>query len=217
MPFELWPLKEIILQCNPLFFPLYLHVPGALRFNKLVLFSFRTMPKSKLKPEVVLSTVGTITNDIEVPTASEIVFKHTWCIKKYNRSISKQEKFDSPPIRCSVNNLLTLWNLSVRFWKGANGKRIKNPIVLCLNLTSCTTDEPGQVKIRFQLGVWDAKIKHWECCPVSRIALNLDNSQELLSVGYRDLSIRKDHVDSGELDYFKIRHNSSYCPISELT
>lgn len=63
-------------------------------------------------------------------------------------------------------------------------------------MVKCVTEEPGQAKIRFQFGVWDAVIKHWECCPMSRVALNLQTTEDLLSVGHRDLSILKRHIDT---------------------
>lgn len=164
------------------------------------------MPRNKLREQEVPNHIGEVSYDLEVPTASEVVFRHTWCIKKYNRIISKYEVLDSPPIKCAINGLTSFWNLSIRFWRAANGKRVKNPIVLCLNLTSCETEEAGQAKVRFQFGIWDATIKHWECCPVSRVALNLETRKELLSVGHHDLKIRKDHFDQGEL--FKTRISS---------
>jgi hypothetical protein len=79
---------------------------------------------------------------------------------------------------------------------GPNGKKITNPLVVCLNLTGCETEETGQARIRFQFGVWDASIKHWECCPISSVVLNLQNTQELLSVGYKSLGILDRHLDS---------------------
>lgn len=154
------------------------------------------MPK-KTKTTDLVPNIGEVSYELDVPTASDVVFKHTWAIKKYKKTLSQYEVLDSPPIKCAVNGSTTFWNLSIRFWKAANGKRVKNPIVLCLNLTSCEIEEPKQARMRFQFGVWDAAIKHWECCPVSRVVLNLETKQELLSVGYRDLSVRKDHIDAG--------------------
>lgn len=71
-------------------------------------------------------------------------------------------------------------------------------------MVKCMTEEPGQAKIRFQFGVWDAVIKHWECCPMSRVALNLQTSEDLLSVGHRDLSILKRHIDTSRYFYLVI-------------
>lgn len=151
---------------------------------------------AKTKNEELALAFDTLTSDLEVPNASDVVFRHTWCIKKYNKAIRRKETLDSPLFDCSVNGFHTQWNTSIRFWKSANGKRIKNPIVICLNLVKCETEESNQAKIRYQFGVWDAAIKHWECCPMSRVALNLETTVDLLSVGHRDLSILKRHIDS---------------------
>lgn len=90
------------------------------------------------------------------------------------------------------------------FILGPNGKKVTNPVVVCLNLTGCETEETGQARVRFQFGVWDASIRHWECCSISNVVLNLENNHDLLSVGYRSLSILDRHVDGGKCGYQKL-------------
>ncbi|KAL1498372.1 hypothetical protein ABEB36_009181 [Hypothenemus hampei] len=142
--------------------------------------------------------VGSIHEELEVPVASELVFRKIWNIMRFHHTIKKRDLLDSPEFRCSVNGVTTFWNISVRFWKGANGKKVTNPLVICLNLTGCDTEETGQARIRFQFGVWDANIKHWECCPISSVVLNLQNTRELLSVGYKSLGIMDRHIDNSK-------------------
>ncbi|XP_060523162.1 protein roadkill-like isoform X3 [Cylas formicarius] len=159
-----------------------------------------TKPKTKSKhksssKEPLDVEVGSIHEELEVPVASELVFRKIWKIKKFHKTISKRDLLDSPVFRCSVNSVSTFWNISVRFWKGSNGKKVTNPLVVCLNLTGCETEETGQARIRFQFGVWDAQIKHWECCPISSVVLNLQNTHDLLSVGYKSLGILDRHID----------------------
>lgn len=72
-------------------------------------------------------------------------------------------------------------------------------MVLCLNLTGCEIEKAGQVRVRFQFGTWNADIKHWECCPISNIALNLENSHQLLSLGYETLKISDRHFNAGKI------------------
>ncbi|KAJ8923011.1 hypothetical protein NQ315_001559 [Exocentrus adspersus] len=153
--------------------------------------------KSKEK-EVEDLDVGTVHEEVEVPVASEVVFRKIWTIEKFHKTIAKRDLLDSPVFRCSVNGMSTFWNISVRFWKGSNGKKVTNPLVVCLNLTGCETEETGQARVRFQFGIWDANIRHWECCPISSIVLNLQNSKELLSVGYKSLGIMDRHIDSSK-------------------
>ncbi|KAF7273340.1 uncharacterized protein LOC143191193 isoform X2 [Rhynchophorus ferrugineus] len=162
-----------------------------------------TKPKSKSKSannskESLEIEVGSIHEELEVPVASELVFRKIWKIKQFLHTIKKRDLLDSPTFRCSVNGVTTFWNIAVRFWKGANGKKVTNPLVVCLNLTGCETEETGQARVRFQFGVWDANIKHWECCPISSVVLNLQNTKELLSVGYKSLGILDRHIDTNK-------------------
>nr|CAH7734481.1 unnamed protein product [Callosobruchus chinensis] len=158
----------------------------------------KSAAKSKEPPEE--ADVGTIHEEVEVPVASEVVFRKIWRIKKFHKTITRKDSLDSPVFRCSVNGMNTFWNISVRFWKGPNGKKITNPLVICLNLTGCETEETGQARIRFQFGVWDASIRHWECCPISGVVLNLQNSRELISVGYKSLGILDRHIEANTKD-----------------
>lgn len=158
----------------------------------------RLKSKSRKNKEDEDPTVGSVSVDLEVPTASDIVFRETWQIRKFHRTIAKRDFADSPVFRCSVNGLTTYWNVSIRFWKGPNGKKVTNPVVICLNLNGCETEEMGQARVRFQFGVWDASIRHWECCPISDVVFNLNNTQELLSVGYKSLGILDRHINNAK-------------------
>jgi speckle-type POZ protein len=142
--------------------------------------------------------------ELLVPAISDIIFKYTWLIKEYAHSIDKQDSFDSPAFDFNVNGMQTRWNMSIRFWKAPEGKRLTNPVVLCLNLLSCSTEEPEQARIRFQFGVYNVEIKQWEMCHVSRVVFNLQNTHEMLSLGYRDLTILDRHTEtpSGDVSVF---------------
>ncbi|XP_066589031.1 TD and POZ domain-containing protein 2-like [Prorops nasuta] len=139
--------------------------------------------------------------ELLVPTVSDIIFKYTWSISNYKKTISKNVLLDSPSFNINVNGIHSTWNLSIRFWKGPDGKRIKNPVVLCLNILNYTVEEPEQAKIRFQFAVFNADVKYWEYCHVNRTNLELTSSSEIISLGYRDLSIVERHLNnkSGEL------------------
>ncbi|KAG7208621.1 hypothetical protein KM043_014828 [Ampulex compressa] len=138
--------------------------------------------------------------ELLVPAVSDIVFKYTWPIPNYKKAILKKSFIDSPPFEINVNGIRSTWNLSIRFWKGPEGKRITNPVVLCLNILNCTVDEVEQAKIRFQFAVFNADVKHWEYCHVSRTVLELKSNTDILSLGYRDLSIVERHLKkTGEL------------------
>jgi len=151
--------------------------------------------KSKAREPLELE-VGTVSEDLEVPVASEVVFRKVWRIRNFKKIVAKRDFLDSPEFRCSVNGMSTYWNVSVRFWKGPNGKKIANPLVLCLNQTGCETEEGGQARIRYQFGIWDASIRYWEYCDISNIILNLENTHDLLSIGYKTLGVHDRHIDS---------------------
>ena len=152
--------------------------------------------KSKPVQEIVDVEVGSVSEDLEVPVASEVVFRKVWRIRNFKKIVAKKDFLDSPEFRCSVNGMSTYWNVAVRFWKGSNGKKIPNPLVLCLNLTGCETEEKGQARVRYQFGIWDASIRYWELCDISNLVLNLENSHNLISIGYKTLGINERHIDS---------------------
>lgn len=156
----------------------------------------RTTPKKPKPQDYVEVHVGTVSEDLEVPVASEVVFRKVWRIRNFKKIVTKCDLLDSPEFRCSVNGMSTYWNVSVRFWKGSNGKKIANPLVLCLNLTGCETEETGQARVRYQFGIWDASIRYWEYCDISNVILNLENTHELLSIGYKTLGVHDRHFDS---------------------
>ncbi|XP_011302340.1 speckle-type POZ protein isoform X2 [Fopius arisanus] len=131
--------------------------------------------------------------ELLVPTVSDIVFKYSWPIKSYKKTVSKKTFIDSPSFDLNVNGIRSTWSLSIRFWKGPEGKRITNPVVLCLNMLSCSVEEVEQAKIRFQFAVFNANINHWEFCQVSRTVLELKTTKDIISLGYRDLSIVDRH------------------------
>lgn len=103
------------------------------------------------------------------------------------------------------------------------GKRMINPVVLCLNMLNCTVDEAEQAKIRFQFAVFNADVKHWEYCHVSRTILELKSYTDIISLGYRDLSIVHRHLKkNGEvvlmvkiqiIQYESEKHNLSQASI----
>ncbi|XP_016770909.1 protein roadkill isoform X5 [Apis mellifera] len=100
--------------------------------------------------------------ELLVPIVSDVVFKYTWPIPNYKRTISKKSHIDSPPFNVNINGIHSTWNLSIRFWK--------NP------------------------DVFNADVKHWEYCHVSRTILELKSYTDIISLGYRDLSIVHRHL-----------------------
>lgn len=151
-----------------------------------------------------------LTNNI-----GDLVFKQTWVIQGYTKIIKKQEGFDSEPFEVNINGIFTKWNLSIRYWKGAYGDRLINPVVLCLNQMSCTRDTPWtndsdtsesssssenhtrqQILLNFQFGVFNHEIGREEPTSVSHYTLTTQPLQELVSVGFQEVNIKTRHLDA---------------------
>ncbi|CAL7951695.1 unnamed protein product [Xylocopa violacea] len=113
--------------------------------------------------------------ELLVPTVSDVVFKYTWPIPNYKKTVLKKKSIDSPSFDVNVNGMRSTWNLSIRFWKRPD-------------------DEAEQAKIRFQFAVFNADVKYWEYCHVSRTILELKSYRDIISLGYRDLSIVDRHL-----------------------
>lgn len=63
--------------------------------------------------------------ELLVPTVSDIIFKYSWTIKNYKKTVSKNNTIDSPNFDINVNNINSSWSLSIRFWKGPEGMKRK--------------------------------------------------------------------------------------------
>lgn len=76
------------------------------------------------------------------------------------------------------------------------GKRLKNPIVLCLNMLNCKVEAAEQAKIRFQFGIYNAEKNKWEFFSIRRTILELKSTKDIASLGYRELSVGERHLRS---------------------
>ncbi|XP_023245399.1 protein roadkill [Copidosoma floridanum] len=127
--------------------------------------------------------------EVLVPTVSDAIFKYTWPIGRYRRAISKKQSLDSPSFDLNVNGIRSSWNLSIRFWKTPDGKRITNPVVLCLNIRNCAIEQVERVKVRFQFAVLNVETDNWEYQGPNHALLELHASSNVVSLGYKDLSV----------------------------
>lgn len=79
--------------------------------------------------------------ELLVPTVSDIVFKYSWPIQNYKKTVSKSSFIDSPTFDLNVNGIRSTWSLSIRFWKGPEGKSKKKNYVEKLALKKKTSSE----------------------------------------------------------------------------
>lgn len=177
------------------------------------------------------SSSGSTSSNLEVvaPATSDIEFKFSWTIegflkqaKSSSKSIDKEGSdgdvssggttgLDSKPFEININGVRTVWNLSVRFWRGEDGERLANPFVLCLNMLSCNVDKPLEAGIRFRFGVLNRASGDFEMGPAgTKPDLRLEKTTELRSVGYRNIAISEKHIDSSTGD-IQVGQNCVHC------
>ena len=106
-----------------------------------------------------------------------------------------------------------MWNLSIRFWVGGRGERLTNPIVLCLNLLSCSADTKQEAAVRFKFGIQNQNSEEWEmgaedkvrtgqmCLLRDRLIVMqamvmMEKMDKLKSVGYKNIAITDQHINS---------------------
>ncbi|KAH0564416.1 uncharacterized protein LOC123272826 [Cotesia glomerata] len=135
--------------------------------------------------------------ELLVPAISDIIFQYPWTIKNYKKIIEKNISIDSPAFELNVNGIRSSWNLSIRFWKGPEGKRLKNPVVLCLNMLNCKINSSEQAKIRFQFGIYNTEVNQWEYFNIGRTIIELKSTEDIVSLGYRELSVVERHLKNG--------------------
>lgn len=78
----------------------------------------RFRQKAKSKEDLLEKDVGSITEELEAPVSSELVFRKIWRIPNFKKTIHKRDLVDSPIFKCAVNGMGTFWNISIRFWQG---------------------------------------------------------------------------------------------------
>ena len=61
-----------------------------------------------------------------------------------------------------MNGIVTVWNLSIRFWVGGQGERLTNPVVLCLNLVKCCVDTKQDVTVGYTFGIYNHSSEGFE-------------------------------------------------------
>ncbi|XP_071455205.1 TD and POZ domain-containing protein 1-like [Hetaerina americana] len=157
--------------------------------------------------------VKTAAMELFVHQVSDAVFKYTWVVKNYSKFVAAHEGFDSPPFEVNINGMHTKWGLSIRFWKGTDGHRLLNPIVLCLNQisrknvfqiisdddfneSSVMSQHNKKIHISFQFGLFNHSNGQDDPISVTSCSLPAQSSQDLISVGFQEVFIKKRHLDA---------------------
>ncbi|CAB3385803.1 Hypothetical predicted protein [Cloeon dipterum] len=136
--------------------------------------------------------------EILVPSASDVMYKYTWTIKKFGHNCRKRHSpvFDSEAFELNVNGLRTRWNLSIRFWTGMDGSRLMSPVVACLNLLRCWPEDIAgtQATVHFQFGVLCRQTGRFDTTPLARCIVSLGATKNIVSVGHQDVEITEKHM-----------------------
>jgi len=136
--------------------------------------------------------------EILVPSASDVVYKYTWNLKKFGQVCRKRNNpvFDSEPFELNVNGLRTRWNLSIRFWTGMDGSRLMSPVVACLNLLRCWPENMVglQATVCFQFGVQCRQSGRFEMTSMARSIVSLGATKNIVSVGHQDVAVVEKHM-----------------------
>lgn len=112
-------------------------------------------------------------------------------------SAASADGIDSDPFDINVNGVETTWNLSIRFWTGEDGERLTNPFVLCLNMLRCNISKPVDVGVKFTFGVHNRINDVFEMASSEvKPRLRLETSDELRSIGYKNMAVSEKHFDS---------------------
>eukprot|EP00092_Neocalanus_flemingeri_P028564 GFUD01031020.1.p1 GENE.GFUD01031020.1~~GFUD01031020.1.p1 ORF type:complete len:480 (-),score=149.04 GFUD01031020.1:137-1576(-) len=137
--------------------------------------------------------------EIVAPSTSDVEFKYSWPADGFVQQVKtcKADGINSKTFEINVNGILTLWNLSIRFWVDGQGERLANPFVLCLNLVGCRVKTKQDVTVKYKFGIYNRGSEEFEMGSSEKANLMLEDMDKLQSVGYKNISISDKHVNSG--------------------
>lgn len=136
--------------------------------------------------------------EIVAPSTSDVEFKYSWPIDGFIHQVKtcKADGLDSKNFEINVNGVLTIWNLSVRFWTGEQGERLANPFVLCLNLVGCRVEGKQDVAVKYKFGIYNRSSEEFEMGAPEKVVLKLEQQEKLQSIGYKNIAMSDKHVNS---------------------
>jgi len=136
--------------------------------------------------------------EIVAPSTSDVEFKYSWPIDGFIQQVKtcKADGLDSKNFEINVNGVLTIWNLSVRFWMGENGERLANPFVLCLNLVGCRVEGRQEVAVKYKFGIYNRCNEEFEMGSPEKVMLKLEQQEKLQSIGYKNIAMSDKHVNA---------------------
>merc|ERR1711962_680073 len=136
--------------------------------------------------------------EIVAPSSSDVEFKYSWPIDGFIHQVKtcKSDGLDSKNFEINVNGVLTIWNLSVRFWVGEHGERLANPFVLCLNLVGCRVDRNLEATVKYKFGIYNRCNEEFEMGTPEKVMMKLEQQEKLQSIGYKNIALSDKHVNA---------------------
>jgi len=150
-----------------------------------------TLPQSQKDPN--LHIVNTSSSSIDVT--------YKWNVENFLDKVltSSCGDLDSPEFSFPISGFQTQWNLSIRSWQDEAGHNIASPIILCLNLVSCSELRLGsqtkQMTVTCRLGIQDRRDQTGE----EEVCITLRPRTVLESVSYRNLEVGEQHSGMGDV------------------
>jgi len=136
--------------------------------------------------------------EIVAPSSSDVEFKYSWPIDGFIHQVKtcKSDGLDSKNFEINVNGVLTIWNLSVRFWVGEHGERLANPFVLCLNLVGCRVERSQEATVKYKFGIYNRCNEEFEMGTPEKVMMKLEQQEKLQSIGYKNIALSDKHVNA---------------------
>jgi len=150
------------------------------------------------RKEASVDSCSSSSLEIVAPSTSDVEFKYSWPINNFIQQVKtcKTEGLDSRNFEINVNGILTIWNLSVRFWVGEQKERLANPFVLCLNLVGCRAKVKQDVAVKYKFGIYNRSSEEFEMGSPEKVWLKLEEKDKLQSIGYKNIAMSDKNVNS---------------------
>jgi len=173
---------------------------GSKEFEQKTKKSLSVQQQRKLTGRKTSSVDSFSSSSLEIvaPSSSDVEFKYSWPIDGFIHQVKtcKADGLDSKNFEINVNGVLTIWNLSVRFWMGEHGERLANPFVLCLNLVGCRVEGRQEVAVKYKFGIYNRCNEEFEMGTPEKVMLKLEQQEKLQSIGYKNIALSDKHVNA---------------------
>jgi len=124
-------------------------------------------------------------------------FKFSWPVDGWTQKVenSAGQGFDSKHFKIKLNGVITVWNLSIRFWTNEEGKQISNPFLFCLNLLESKSSTSATVEVGYKFSVYNRAVEQYDEGPEGVTDVVLEKSDQIQSVGVENVSLEDNNYN----------------------